>query len=91
MLREQLLQLFLVHSGVGVTVTDQQTQRVVLQLPKVDSSYVCTAIHPQQSAASAPPGSYSVQPACNLRFDIVAMTAALLWAFCIRLLSPCSH
>lgn len=34
-LQEQLLQLFLAHPHVGVTVTNQQTQRVLLHLPQV--------------------------------------------------------
>lgn len=37
-LQEQLLQLFLVHPAVGVTVTDQQTRRVALQLPKAKAA-----------------------------------------------------
>lgn len=43
-LQEQLLHLFLAHPHIGVTVTDQQRQRVVLQLPQVRVLHFCFAV-----------------------------------------------
>ena len=54
-LQEQLLQLFLAHPHVGITVTDQQTRRVLLQLPQVGSFQLSAACRRTLSQCSRVP------------------------------------